>query len=574
MDLMLRYVSPYKKRVYVGLMIKMLATVAELIIPYILSHILDNVVPKESISEILLFGAMMLGCATIALVGNITANRMASKVAMMSSEKIRNDLFAKVMYLSASQSDKFTIPSLESRLTSDTYNVHNFLGMIQRIGVRAPILLVGGIGITLILDARLSLVMIAILPFISASVYIISKRGIPMYKQTQRSTDKMVRIVREDSQGIRVIKALSKTEYEKTRFNEANEELSKSEQRAGINMAGTSPSVNLFLNIGLVGVIIVGAYLVGRGEIKPGKIIAFMQYFTLISMGMMSVTRVFVMFTKSAASAGRIDDVLKSVPDLAVIEDTGARPTEKDSFIEFSNVSFSYTGKHDNLSNISFSLKKGESLGIIGATGSGKSTLIKLIMRLYDAKSGNIFIGGRDIRTIKENELHSMFGVVFQNDFVYADTIAENIRFGRDLSDEEMINAAKIAQAHDFISDTKEGYERMLSTGGTNVSGGQRQRILISRAVAGKPDILILDDASSALDYKTDAALRTAISDNFKDTTTIVVAHRVSSVKSCDKIIMLENGKIDGIGTHEELMESCPGYAEISRSQMGGAFLE
>lgn len=574
MELMLRYISPYKKRVYLGLMIKMLATVVELIIPYILSHILDNVVPKENIYEILMFGAVMLLCAAGALVGNITANRMASRVAMQTSEKIRNDLFSKVMYLSASQSDKFTIPSLESRLTSDTYNVHSFLGMIQRIGVRAPILLIGGIGITLVLDARLALVMIAVLPFISASVYIISKKGIPMYKRTQKSTDKMVRIVREDSQGIRVIKALSKTEHEKARFNEANEELSRNEQRAGIMMGGTNPSVNLFLNIGLVGVILVGAYLVSRGETQPGKIIAFMQYFTLISMGMMSVTRVFVMYTKGAASAGRIDEVLKAVPDLKVIESSDAKPTEKDSFIEFSNVSFSYNGKHDNLSDISFSLKRGESLGIIGATGSGKSTLIKLIMRIYDTQRGNIFIDGRDIRTISEEELHSMFGVVFQNDFIYADTIAENIRFGRELSDEDMISAAKIAQAHDFISDAEGGYERMLSTGGTNVSGGQRQRILISRAVAGKPDILILDDASSALDYKTDAALRGAINDNFKNTTTIVVAHRISSVKSCDKIIMLENGKIDGIGTHEQLMESCPGYAEISRSQMGGAFLE
>jgi len=309
------------------------------------------------------------------------------------------------------------------------------------------------------------------------------------------------------------------------------------------------------------------------GEEQLGKIMAFMQYFTIISMGMMNVTRIFVMYTKGAASAARIDEVLKAEPDLAVIE-SSEEPKNDGAHIEFDNVSFSYKGVTDNLSNISFTLGHGETLGIIGATGSGKTTLIRLLMRLYDADSGVVRIGGRDVRTIDPSELHSMFGVVFQHDFLYADTIAENIRFGRDITEEEIEAAAKTAQAHSFISDFADGYSHELATGGTNVSGGQKQRLLLARAMAAKPSILVLDDASSALDYKTDSLLRQAIKRDLPDTTTVVVAQRVSSVRSCDKIIVIDNGRITGIGNHDHLMATCEEYAEISRSQMGGAILE
>ena len=280
----------------------------------------------------------------------------------------------------------------------------------------------------------------------------------------------------------------------------------------------------------------------------------------------------FVMYTKCAASANRISKVMETENDLKIIEDDGCGDTS--NHISFENVTFSYLGKEDNIKNVSFALKKGQTLGIIGATGSGKSTLLRLFMRFYDVNSGIIRINGRDVRSYSKEELASMFGIVFQNDFIYADTIEENIRFGRNISKEAIISAAKTAQAHDFISSFSDGYSHHVTTGGTNLSGGQRQRLLISRAIAGRPEILILDDSSSALDYKTDANLRSALSRDIPNSTVITVAQRVSSVKNCDLILVIENGAIIGCGKHDELIKICAEYKEISDSQMGGAFLD
>jgi ATP-binding cassette subfamily B protein len=289
-------------------------------------------------------------------------------------------------------------------------------------------------------------------------------------------------------------------------------------------------------------------------------------------MAMMSLSRMFVMYTKCAASANRISTVMENVDELYLIDDDGCGDTSL--HISFDDVSFSYLGKKNNLENISFSLKKGETLGIIGATGSVKSTILRLLLRFYDADSGTIRLNGKDVRSYGKEELTSMFGVVFQNDFLYADTIEENIRFAREISSDDVIKAAKIAQAHDFIISFPEGYSHSVSTGGTNLSGGQRQRVLISRALAGSPEILILDDSSSALDYNTDANLRRALSEALPDTTVITVAQRVSSVKSCDLILVIDEGRIIGCGKHEDLMTSCEEYKEISDSQMGGAFID
>jgi len=326
------------------------------------------------------------------------------------------------------------------------------------------------------------------------------------------------------------------------------------------------------MNLGIVAVIAVSAYFVSKNTSSASTVIAFMQYFTLVSMAMMSLSRMFVMYTKCAASANRISTVMSEVSELRLCEDDGLGDTSL--HVCFENVSFSYIGKKDNLKNISFSLKKGETLGIIGATGSGKSTILRLLMRFYDANSGTVRIDGKDVRSYTQEELTAKFGVVFQNDFLYADTIEENIRFGRDISFEDIENATKIAQAHDFITSFSDGFAHAVSTGGTNLSGGQRQRLLISRAIAGNPEILVLDDSSSALDYKTDANLRSALSKALPDSTIITVAQRVSSVKNRDLILVIDEGEIIGCGKHEELLNSCIEYKEISDSQMGGAFLD
>ena len=516
----------------------------------------------------------MIACAAAACIFNICANRMAAKVSRDFSENIRHELFAHTLALSASQTDRFTIPSLESRITTDTYNIHSFVGMMQRMGVRAPILLIGGIAITLFMDSFLALIMIAVLPFIFVTVYFISRKGVPLYSKVQKSVDKMIRVVREDSQGIRVIKALSKNDYEHRRYDKANRSLSSDERRAGIIMSSVNPVMTLLMNAGIVAVVAISASRVAAHTSDPETVIAFMQYFTLISMAMMSVTRIFIMYTKSAASARRIAEIIETENDLPVRDEKDFPSVNSKNHIEFQNVSFSYKGKSNNLENISFSLPHGGTLGIIGATGSGKSTLIKLLLRFYDVGAGNIRIDGKDIRTIPKERLYKMFGTAMQYDFLYADTIEENIKFGRELSHDDVVKAAKIAQADDFISAFPEGYDHMLSQKATNISGGQKQRVLISRAVAAKPDILILDDSSSALDYKTDAALRRALKENMSGTTIVTVAQRVSSVKDSDLIIVLDEGKISGMGNHEFLLSTCPEYKEISDSQMGGAIVD
>ena len=556
----------------VGLAIKIAGTVVELFLPYILTHILDNVIGTLRIEKVVFWGIMMIICAALACAGNIIANRMAAKTSKDFSKKMRKDLFAKTLYLSEAQTDAFTIPSLESRITTDTYNVHNFVSMMQRMGVRAPILLIGGMAISFFMDPSLALIMLATLPFIFITVYSISRNGIPLYAKVQEKVDGMVRVVREDTQGIRVIKALSKNDYENRRYDEVNLALSKEERKAGTIMGSVNPIMTLLMNLGITAVVAVSAFTVQKGISTPATVIAFVQYFTLISMAMMVISRIFVMYTKCAASAKRISEVLETPDSFFVTEDSSE--SDSKNFISFENVSFSYLGKKNNIDNLSVSVPKGGTLGIIGATGSGKSTFAKLLMRSYETDSGKIKIGGKDITSYSREELTSLFGVALQNDFLYADTIRENISFGRELSEDEIRRAAKIAQAEDFIEALPEKYEHVIAPKGTNLSGGQRQRLLIARAVAAKPDIIILDDSSSALDYKTDAALRKALDSELSDSTVITIAQRVSSVKNCGEILVLDNGKVIGRGTHEELLETCPEYKEISDSQMGGAFVD
>ncbi len=559
---LLIYLRPDLGTMSLGIFLKFLGSVVELLIPYVLSTIIDDVVPRKSVPQILLWGGVMLLCAVTALLTNILANRMAAKVARNTTQAVRHDLFSKISYLSSRQIDEFSIPSLEARLTSDTYYIHQFVGMMQRLGIRAPILLLGGIAVTLAMDASLALVLIATLPLIGGLTFYISRKGIPLYSHTQAAVDKLVRTVRENITGIRVTKALSKTDYEIDRFDGVNNDVVRCEKKAGITMALTNPLMNLFLNLGLTGVILLGAYRVNDGLSQTGSIIAFLTYFTIILNATLSITRIFNVYTRGSASATRIFKVLDAPEEM----DVQAMPAAR----EPDHVTFSYLKGEQNLTDISFALKKGETLGILGATGSGKSTLIHLLMRLYDPDEGAVRIGGKDIRTIPPEELHTKFGVVFQNDILFADTIAANIDFGRGLPREWIEAAARDAQAMEFISGLADGFEHMLTPKGTNLSGGQKQRLLVARALASHPEILVLDDSSSALDYKTDSLLRQALQRDFGTTTTIIIAQRISSLKHADHILVLEDGNTLGYGTHQELMQSCEVYRQISTSQMGG----
>ena len=564
------YLKPYSKRIALGTVIKIVGTITELFLPWILSYMIDEVAPEKNVARIFLWGAVMLACAVVALLGNITANRMAAKVARDTTESMRFDLFDKTLNLSARQTDGFAMPSLVSRLSSDTYNVHNMIGMIQRLGIRAPMLLIGGIVVTFMVEPVLALVLLATMPFLVLLAVLVAKKGTSLYTKLQKTVDTMVRKIRDIYSGIRVIKALSRTEYEKKSFETINKNVSSSETRAGLTTGVTNPIMNLFLNLGMTAVILVGAYRVSAGLTKAGQIIAFMTYFTLMLNAVISVGRIFVMYSKGIASSRRICEVLNAPADLLTEEIDLEGSSEADSDraqIRFEHVSFSYDGGKV-LDDVSFSVGKGETFGIIGATGSGKTTIIMLMMRFYDADEGNIYIDGRDIRTFDKKELRRRFGVVFQNDFLFSDTVRNNVDFHRGISDGELEKALKFAQA-DFVFGNDEGLNYGLAAKGANFSGGQKQRLLVARALSGEKDVIVLDDSSSALDYKTDAALRKALKENFSDRTIIMIAQRISSVRHADKILVLDDGKAAGLGSDEELRESCPLYGEILRSQGG-----
>lgn len=562
------YMKKYLPRMSGGLVIKIIGTLFDLIIPYLLSYIIDDIVPLKSNSLVIKFGVLMLLSAVCCFIFNVVANQLAAKVAMLITRDIRKDLFNKILSLSSSQCDEVSIPSLVSRMTTDTYNVHHMVGMIQRIGVRAPILMIGGICITLTINKTMTLVLLALLPILATLSVLMSKLGVPIYAKLQLAIDDLVRSIRENINGIRVIKALSKEKDEKAKYDKVNKNVINYELKSGFLMARISPIMNLLLNIGLVGVIVIGAYQVDKGFLLPGKVLAFTTYFSFILNAMLTITRIFMILTKAAASGERIDYVLNLKTDLEV-EDI---PVDEsvNAHIYFENVDFSYNKKELNVSNINFSINKGESIGIIGPTGSGKTTLINLLMRFYDVDNGRILINGRNIKSIDPKELKKMFGVVFQNDMLFSNTIKENIDFGRGLTDEEIYEAACFAQAKDFIEQQPLGFNTMLAAKGTNLSGGQRQRVLISRALAGKPEILVLDDSSSALDYKTDANLRKEIRENFSQITQVIVTQRVSTAMHCDYVLMIDDGKEIAFGTHQELLNTNSEYQKLCEIQMGG----
>ena len=570
MKYIIRHMMMHKGVALFGIFLKTIATLAELALPMILEHIIDKVAPTGNLTMMIVWGAAMILISVGAFILHINANRLASLVARKCTLGIRHDLFNTTIRLSAADADRFTVPSLESRITSDTYNIHQFTGMILRMGIRAPILLFGGIFVTVFMDPVLTLVMVVLLPIIGCSVFFISKNGVPLFTETQKKLDRMIGVLRENAVGIRVIKALTKYDYEKRRFDDANKAHVKSEKKASITMSSVNPIMNAVLNVGTTLVIFFGAYRVMGKNMEPGAIISFIQFFTMISTSMMAVTRIFVMYSKASASANRVAEVIDTPESILTFSEEKYPDSGNGDHVEFRNVTFSYNGRKNNLENISFSLKRGEKLGIIGATGSGKSTLIYLLMRFYDVDSGEIFINGKDVRTYDKRTLHKMFGVALQNDFIRNGSIEENISFDRDLTREQIEKGSRLAQATDFINDKEGGFDFVLNSKGTNLSGGQRQRILVSRALSGDPDILILDDSSSALDYKTDAALRRSVFTEMKDSTVFIVAQRVSSVMQCDRILVLDEGLPIAYGTHDELMENCDVYREISESQMGG----
>ena len=573
MKLIFRYMKTFASAIILSMFLKLLGTFFELVLPYILEHMIDDVVPSGNMNSVIFWGIAMIFTAVFCWLFNIFANHTAVRNAHLISYRVRKDLFDKTINLSGSQFDAFGLPSLTSRMTSDSYNVQSFAQSFQTLCVRAPIMLVGGIIVTMTIDPVLSMILCIMVPILLTVVFSVSRHGIPLYNKVQTRLDDVTRVLRENITGIRVIKALSKTEYETERFHDINQKMTDQDMSANTFMAIPGPSMQLSLNIGLSLVVLIGAYRVNAGVMKPGVILAFLTYFNLIMMSVMALNRIFMMTSKASASADRIALVLAAKDEPVIHTDT--QPDPSDAYIHFDHVSFSYRRQQSNtemencLSDIDFTMPKGGTLGIIGPTGCGKTTIINLLMRFYDVSEGAVYINGRDVRSYAKDELHSMFGTVFQNDIVFNDTLRQNILFGRDLSDEQLNNAIEDAQAKEYVSQLKEGLDYKADIKGANLSGGQKQRLLISRALAGNPDILILDDSSSALDYKTDSLLRKAISEHHGDSTLIMVAQRVSSIQNADQILVLEDGRCIGKGTHQQLLDSCEYYRSIYESQMG-----
>lgn len=581
MKFILRYVKPVGLSVILVIFLKTAAAFIELLIPYILEHIIDDVVYENSVPKVLLWGAIMIVTALLVRSMNIIANRKAVRNASDCIIRVRRDLFGKTMNLSGEVFDGFGLPSLTSRMTSDSYNIQNFIRSFQTLGIRAPIMLLGGITVTLIMDAGLASILCVIAPIIIVLVVLISFKGIPLYEKVQRKMDDIVKVMRENINGVRVIKALSKEDFEKKRFGAANDAMTHADMKASIVMSLPGPVMQLFLNAGLTLVVYIGAKRVNAGATEPGVILAFLTYFNMVMFGVMGVNRLFMMMSKANASANRISAAVDAEDPLQTIPEEEGRICGRDGFIVFDHVNFGYSkirpgdeiiegGERTRaVSDIDFTIRKGGSLGIIGATGSGKTTIFNLLMRFYDVDEGGVFIDGRDVRTFEKDDLHSRFGAVFQNDVLLAGTIRENIVFGREESPERIRRAAEFACALDFIDRYGDGFEHEVTKLGTNLSGGQKQRVLLARALYDNPEILLLDDASSALDYRTDANVRKAIKENYPDVTMLVVAQRISSIMNCDEILMIDEGRIAGRGTHGELLESCPEYREIYETQMG-----
>ena len=568
MKLFTYYLRPFLRRMSLGFLIKVLGTVVELAIPWILSYTIDDLIPQGEMAPVIVWGGLMIVCSLLAWGGNVVANRMASAVARDVTRQVRHDLFAKISYLSEGRVDRFTIPSLISRVTSDTYVLHQTVGMMQRLGVRAPIMLVGGVIVTLTLDPVLTLVMLATLPVVGVITFFVSRKGAKLFKTVQRAADNMLRVVRENAVGVRVIKALSKSGHERERFRKVNDELTGKERTAENTMAVINPVMSLLLNLGIAAVIVVGAYRVQGGVTEVGKIIAFMNLFTIVLNALMAINRMFTMLSRAAASSARVTEVLDTPVELYEETPKYSFLPERAPHIAFRNVTFRYDYGSFALNNLDFTLERGETLGIIGATGSGKSTVVRALMRYYDIADGAIEIDGVDIRDYATVDLRRKFGVVFQNDTLFKDTIRENIRLGRNLNDVQLTEAARQAQALQFIQE-QGGLDAEVAIKGANLSGGQKQRLLVARALAGEPEILVLDDSSSALDYRTDAKLREEIRLHCKNATKIIIAQRISSIMHAEKILVMENGNVAAMGSHEELMKNCTLYKEISESQIG-----
>ena len=568
---LVRYLKPYKKECILGPMFKLFEALLELILPTIMALIINNGIVAKDTDYIIKMGWVMIIMAILGYLSATVCQYMASNASQGFGTDLRNSLVEHILGLSHSEIDEFGTSSLINRITNDVNQLQLAVAMLIRLVVRAPFILFGAILMAVILDFKLSLILIGTTPFFAIILYLFIKKTSPMYKIYQSKLDKLSLRISESLGGARVIRAFATVPIEEKKFKEDNNELTLNAIAASRASALLNPLTSLVINISIIILLWIGAIHINEGSLSPGTIIAFVNYVTQVLLALIIVSNLIVLFTKAQASANRVNEILETNPSIKDPSSTLlAENFEGSEIIRFNKVSFSYNKSEEMaLSDINLTINKGETIGIIGGTGSGKSTFINLIGRFYDATTGEVLIEGAKVQNYPIKELRNKISMVPQSLELFTGTIKENLLWGNEeASDEEIIKAAKIAQAHEFISELENGYDTRVTSNGKNFSGGQRQRLTIARAIVRNPEILILDDSSSALDFTTDAALRKAIKDNFKNKTFIIVSQRASAIKEADRIIVFDDGMIVGFDTHKKLLNNCEIYRQICSSQI------
>ena len=566
------YLKDFKKECFLGPLFKLLEAILELIVPLVMAKIIDIGVKSYDTSYIIKMGILIIILGIVGLGSALVCQYFAAKASQGFGTKLRNELFRHINSLSHSEIDNIGTPSLITRIINDVNQLQVAVAMAIRLGVRAPFIILGSAIMAMFINLKLSLIFFLSIPLIVLTLYLVMGKAIPLYRVIQKKLDKISLITRENLEGVRVVRAFSKQEVEKDRFNIAALDHSNTAIKVGKLSALLNPLTFMIMNFSIAFIVWFGGIGVNNGNFTQGEIIAFVNYMTQILLTLIVVANLVIIFTKASASATRVNEVLDTKSSIKeASSSTKVQATNNSSkIIEFKNVSFSYNNsKQYSLENISLSINKGETIGIIGGTGSGKSTLVNLIPRFYESTEGEIFINGENIKNYSLKNLRNLFGIVPQKSVLFTGSLRENMKWAnKNASDEEILMALDIAQCSDFLSNLKDGLDTSVLQGGKNFSGGQKQRLTIARALVGSPKIIILDDSSSALDFATDLKLRQALNTYAKDITTIIVSQRASSIKNSDKIVVLDDGKLAGIGTHEELLENSEVYKEICLSQL------
>ena len=567
---LVRYLKPFKKEVILGPIFKLTEAIFELIVPLVMARIIDIGVKNSDLNYVLKMGLVMILLGVIGLSCALTCQYFAAKASQGFGTIVRNDLFSHINTLSHAEIDQIGTPSLITRLTNDVNQLQLAVAMLIRLAVRVPFLIIGSAVMAMMLDIKLSLIFFIVIPIITLTIYLIMSKSIPYYRVIQAKLDRISLITRENLEGVRVIRAFSKQKNEAERFNEANEDLLQTSINVGKISALLNPLTYVIMNFVIIVILWCGGIRVDEGILTQGQIIAFVNYMTQILLALVVLANLVVIFTKASASATRVNEifnthsiVVESIKDNKVV-------TDKTPKITFKDVCFSYGGSDEEaLSHISFSIEQGETIGVIGGTGSGKSTLINLLARFYDVTQGEVLIDGINVKDYSFEKLRQKIGLVPQKVVLFSGTLRENLKWAdEDATDAQIEKALKIAQAYEFVEALPEKYDTYMVQDGKNLSGGQRQRLTIARALVRNPEILILDDSASALDFATEARLRKALKEETKEMTVLMISQRVSTIKNADKILVLDDGELVGIGSHQQLIEKCDVYKEICLSQL------